>query len=163
MEMRPSVYVESSVVSYLGALPSRDLLVAAHQQVTHAWWRSRRMAFDVFVSQLVIDECAAGDPEAAKRRAVFLAGLPLLDVVAEVTDLARHLAQSVPMPPRAAADALHIALATFHGMDYLLTWNCTHIANAELRQRIDQACTEMGYTSVVLCTPEELLGGEFNE
>lgn len=161
--MRPTVYLETSIISYLAALPSRDLLTAAHQQVTHTWWHTSRLSFDLFVSQLVIDECAAGDPEAAARRAFFLADLPLLAMGSEVTDLALHLVQTVPLRARTAADALHIALATRHGIEYLLTWNCAHIANAELRRHINRACVLKGYAPPVLCTPEELIGGQSNE
>jgi len=161
--MKPTVYLETSIIGYLAALPSRDLLTAAHQQVTHTWWHTRRSIFDLFVSQLVLDECAAGDVEAATRRALFLADLPLLDIGSEVTDLALHLVQTVPLQPRVAADALHIALAARHGIDYLLTWNCAHIANAELRPRINRACVAKGYAPPVLCTPEELIGGYSNE
>jgi len=161
--MMSTVYLETSIVSYLAALPSRDLLTAAHQQVTHHWWRTRRMSFELFVSQLVLDECAAGDPEAAERRTALLADLPLLDIDLEVTDLARHLVAAVPLPSRAAADALHIAAAVRHGIDYLLTWNCAHIANAELRPRIDHACIARGYAPAIPCTPEELIGGQSDD
>ena len=161
--MNPTVYLETSVVSYLAALPSRDLLTAAHQQITHLWWRTRRSSFGLYVSQLVIDECAGGDMEAAERRSGLLANLPLLDIGPEVTELARDLATSIPLPPRAAADALHIAVAARHGIDYLLTWNCAHIANAEFRPRIDQACIARGYAPTIMCTPEELIGGQSDD
>jgi predicted nucleic acid-binding protein len=160
--MTSTVYLETSVISYLAATPSRDLLTAAHQHVTHLWWHARRSSFEIFVSQLVHDECLAGDPDAAERRTVLLADLPLLDIDSEVSALAQFLAQMVPLPEKAAADALHIAVAVRHGIDYLLTWNCTHIANAELRPRIDRACTARGYVPTVLCTPEELIGGHSN-
>lgn len=161
--MMPTVYLETTVISYLAALPSRDLLTAAHQQVTHVWWRTRRQSFELFISQLVVDECAAGDAEAADRRNEVLAGLPLLDIDPKVLELARHLALTVPLPARGAADALHIAAAVRHGIDYLLTWNCAHIANAELRPRIEQACIGRGYAPTILCTPEELIGGHADD
>lgn len=107
----------------------------------------------------MIDECTAGDAEAAARRLARVRELQLLDIGPEVTDLARSLVTSIPLPPRAAADALHIAIAARHGIDYLLTWNCAHIANAELRPRIEHACIAHGYTPPILCTPEELIGG----
>lgn len=161
--MKPTVYLETSVISYLAALPSRDLLTAAHQQITHLWWRTRRSSFDLFVSQLVIDECMAGDADAAARRIALVGELQLLDVGPEVTDLARYLASSIPLPPRAATDAFHIAIAARHGIDYLLTWNCAHIANAELRPRIDRGCVARGYAPPILCTPEELIGGQADD
>jgi predicted nucleic acid-binding protein len=156
--MNPTVYLETSVVSYLAALPSRDLLTAAHQQVTHLWWRTRRSSFGLIDTQLGIDEFMAGDADAAERRLALVRDLQLLDIGPEVTDLARYLATSIPLPPRAATDAFHIAIAARHGIDYLLTWNCAHIANAELRPRIDHACVAHGYAPPILCTPEELIG-----
>ncbi len=156
--MRPRVYLETSIISYLAARPSRDLITAAHQQVTHEWWSRRRHLFDLFASQLVLHEAAAGDQEVAERRLAFLSKLPLLDVTSAVTSLARVLAVELPLPQQAGADAFHIALAVCHGMDYLLTWNCAHIANAEFRPSVDRVCRRHGYAPPVLCTPEELMG-----
>lgn len=156
--MARTVYVETSVISYLAAHPSRDLITAAHQQVTHTWWSGRRPGFDLYVSQLVLDEAAADDPEAAERRAEFLAGLPLLDLTPGVAELAATMIEEVPLPPRAGADAVHVAAATYHGMDFLLTWNSRHIANAELRPAIEEVCRRSGFGPPVLCTPDELMG-----
>ena len=156
--MPPRVYVETSVISYLAARPSRDLITAARQQITHEWWRRRRPNFEVFVSQLVLDEARAGDPEAATRRADLLANLPLLDITSVSVDLARRLIEEVSLPPQAAADALHIATAACHGLDDLLTWNAAHIANAEFRPRVERTCRAHGYEPPVLCTPDELMG-----
>jgi predicted nucleic acid-binding protein len=152
------VYLETSVISYLAARPSRDLITAARQQLTHEWWRLRRPQFEVYISQLVLDEASAGDPEAATRRVAILASLSLLDITPEAVALARQLLELAGLPEQAGADALHIATAACHGMNYLLTWNSTHIANAELRPRIDQACRSQGYEAPVLCTPDELMG-----
>lgn len=156
--MRPTVYVETSIVSYLAAHPSRDLVTAARQQITHTWWRERRPSFEIFASQVVLDEAAAGDPNAAARRMDIVRAVPLLDLTPEVADLAAALILRLPLPPRAGADAAHIALAAVHGVNYLLTWNCAHIANAELRPRIERICREQGYSVPVLCTPDELMG-----
>jgi|SRR5215218_7815851 len=156
--MRPTVYVETSIISYLAAHPSRDLVTAARQQITHAWWRERRPDFMVFASQVVLDEAAAGDPHAAERRMQLLEGMPLLDLTPEVADLAAALIMRLPLPQRAGADAAHIAVAARHGVNFLLTWNCAHIANAELRPRIERICREAGYSVPVLCTPDELMG-----
>ena len=128
--MPPRVYVETSVISYLAARPSRDLITAARQQLTHEWWRRRRPHFEIYVSKLVLDEANAGDPEAAARRAEFVAGLPLLDITSAAVVFARRLLETVGMPPQATADALHIATAACHGIEYLMTWNSAHIANA---------------------------------
>lgn len=155
--MKPRVYLETTVPSYLTAWPSRDLIMASHQQMTREWWESRRQDFDVFVSQFVIDEASAGDPDAARRRLEVLADLPLLYPSDDVEPLAAELMKRVPLPPKAAADSLHIAIATVNGMQFLLTWNCAHIANAELRFNIEEVCRGFGYQPPVICTPEELL------
>src|SRR6266851_1354803 len=150
--MPPRVYVETPVISYLAARPSRDLITAARQQITHDWWRRRRPDFEVFVSQLVLDEAQAGDPDAALRRADILADLPLLDITSAAVAFARRLMDAVGLPRQAAADALHIATAACHGVNYLLTWNVAHIANAEYRARVEGACRGHGYEPPVLCT-----------
>jgi len=152
------IYVETSIISYLAARPSRDLITAARQQVTHTWWRERRPEFDLYVSQVVLAEAAAGDPQAATRRAELLAQLPLLDVTPEVAELAAALIEQTPLPPRAGADAVHIAITTYYGLDFLLTWNSAHIANAALRPRIEEVCRQSGFRPPVLCTPDELMG-----
>lgn len=155
--MKPRVYVETTVPSYLTARPTRDLVRAAHQQVTQEWWAGRER-FDLVVSQAVLDEAAAGDPDAARRRLRALDGLPVLDVSEPVAVLAEALVSGVPFPPKAAVDAVHIAAAVVGRVDYLVTWNCTHIANAEMRNRVERVCRSMGYEPVVICTPEELMG-----
>lgn len=147
------------MISYLAARPSRDLITAARQQLTHEWWRRRRPDFEVYVSQLVLDEANARDPEAAARRAEVVAGLPLLDITAVVVVFAHRLLETVAMPLQATADALHIATAACHGIEYLMTWNSAHIANAEFRPRVERGCRALGYEAPVLCTPDELMGG----
>ena len=155
--MKPRVYLETTIPSYLTAWISRDLVMAGHQQTTREWWETRRADFQLFVSQFVIDEAGSGDPDASRRRLEMLVDVPLLDPGEKVYPLADELMKRVPLPPKAAADSLHIAIATIHGMDYLLTWNCTHIANAVLRPRIEVICRQNGYEPPVICTPEELL------
>jgi hypothetical protein len=157
--MPPTVYIETSIVSYLAAHPSRDLITAAHQQITHTWWQKQRPGFLIFASQVVLDESAAGDPQMASKRLEILKNVPLLEITPEVAELAATLITRLPLPPRAGADAAHIAVAAYHGMGFLLTWNCSHIANAALRPRIERICREQGYSAPVLCTPEELAGG----
>lgn len=109
---KPRVYLETSVISYLTARPSRDLIVAANQQMTHEWWQIRRAAFDVFVSELVIQEVSGGDDAAAQRRLEALANIPLLVLTPEVATLADQLVREGPLPSQAGADAMHIAIAT---------------------------------------------------
>ena len=155
--MQPKAYLETTIASYLTARPSRDLITAANQQMTHDWWHDHRGDFDLYVSQFVIEEASAGDPDAATRRLAMLEDLPQLDVTDAVQHLAQALLTQVPLPPNAQVDALHIAVATVHGMDYLVTWNCTHIANATLRHRIEAVCRAAGYEPPTICTPQELL------
>lgn len=144
--------------SYLAAWPSRDLIRAGHQQITKEWWQTRRAGFDIYISQFVLDEAAAGDAEAARERLAALQGLPILDLTEAVIDLAGALKASLALPEKAATDAAHIAVAAVHGMHFLLTWNCTHIANAEMFGAIEAACQERGFSCPVICTPEELMG-----
>ena len=153
--MKPKVYVETTIVSYLSALPSRDIVLAAHQQLTREWW-ARRERFELFVSRPVWDEAARGDAEAAARRIAALDGIPVLLVSAEASEFADRLLATTILPTKAAIDALHVAVAVLSGMDYLLTWNCTHIANATIRGRIEQACRAAGMQAPIICTPEEL-------
>jgi hypothetical protein len=153
----PSVYLETTIPSYLTARRSPELVVAARQQITQEWWEHRRHAFDLFISQLVIDEASAGDAVAAARRLESLEGIPLLEPQAETADLVELLVRDLSLPDRATGDAVHIALSVVNGIDFLLTWNCTHIANAALRPSIDAACKSLGYKVPVICTPEELM------
>jgi hypothetical protein len=157
--MRSRVYVETTIPSYSTAWPSRDLVRVAHQQITREWWANRG-AFELYSSRLVVRECQAGDPQAAADRLRMLADVPLLEATPEAAALAQALVEGVPLPDRAAADALHIAIAAVHGMNYLLTWNCTHIANVTLRPRIEAVCRASGYEPPLICTPEELPAGE---
>jgi hypothetical protein len=156
--MKPRVYLETTIPSYLTAWPSRDLVRAAHQQITREWWTTRDV-FELYSSRLVIQECQAGDSQAAADRLAALADIPLLEQTADAASLAEALIKGVPLPERAAADALHIAIATVHGVDYLLTWNCTHIANVTLRPQIENVCRVSGYEPPLICTPEELPAG----
>ena len=155
--MKPKVYLETTVVSYLAGRPSRDIIVAAHQELTRQWWEQKRDNYHLTVSELVFREASAGDPGAAARRRDALAGIDVLEVTEEALDLAEKLVQQGAVPTTSPEDALHIAIAVSNGVDYLLTWNCAHIANAAMRRAIDDVCVASGYRPTVLCTPEELL------
>ena len=157
--MKRKVYVETSVVSYLTARPSRNVIEAGHQQSTYLFW-DRRDEFDLAVSELVLTECAAGDPGAADKRLAALQGIKLLEITAESMELAKGLVEAGIVPLKAGEDALHIAIATAHFADYLLTWNCRHIANPEMQARIAEEFRRKGLFLPFICTPEELLGGE---
>ena len=152
-----SIYLESSVVSYLAARPSRDLVVAGNQQVTRDWWETRRDECELFVSDVVVAECAAGDPTAASEREVFLVGLPILATTKEAEALADALISAMAMPQKAALDALHISVTAVNGIDILLTWNCAHIANPFMQPQIIAACVEFGVIPPTICTPLQLV------
>ena len=158
--MKPALYLETSVLGYLAARFSRDLVTAGRQQLTRAWWQTERNRYEIFVSPFVLDESEAGDAEAAAERAELLEGLPLIEPDERAETLAERLMREVPLPKKAAVDAAHIAVAAVSGMDYLLTWNFKHIANAVLRDRIERVCRSSGYKPPMICTPEELLGGK---
>ncbi|MCG6534648.1 MAG: type II toxin-antitoxin system VapC family toxin [Syntrophales bacterium LBB04] len=155
--MKAKVYIETTVVSYLTAWPSRDMIVAAHQQITDEWWRTKRQDFELFASQLVLREAQAGNEEMAQRRMKVLGNIKLLEVTEEALALAEKLIARGPLPKKAAEDAAHIAVAVVNGMDYLITWNCKHIANAKMRDKIELICKTNGYKPTIICTPEELL------
>jgi len=158
---RPTVYIENTIVSYLTARPSRHILAAAWQQVTRDWWQTRRPAFDLRTSELALAEAAAGDQDAAAERLAALDGVPILPLTAAVEELARALLEQRAVPEKANADAVHIAVAAVHGMDYLLTWNCTHIDNAETKPLIRSVCVVGGHSCPEICTPQELMGEEY--
>lgn len=155
--MKLKVYLETTIVSYLTARPSRDLVMAANQEITREWWTGCRDDFELFVSQLVFEESSAGDIDAARRRIETLQPIARLNISDEATTLGKKLVVGIPLPAKARSDALHIAVAATNGMNYLLTWNCTHIANAILRPRIEEICRETGCEPPVICTPQELL------
>ncbi len=155
--MKPKVYIETSVISYYTARPSRDLIVAGHQQITQDWWIHRLPLLDPHVSAIVLEEIAQGDPEAARMRGGVVDGFPLLAVTPDVVKLARVYFDALSLPGKARLDAVHLALAVQHGMDYLVSWNFTHIAGARPRAIIQTLNYQQGIDTPVICTPEELL------
>ena len=161
--MKPKVYIETTIPSYLAGRPSRDLVVAGNQELTREWWDERRAAFDLYISQFVLDEAAIGDLKAVRRRMDVLNGLSELEITEAAEQLAEKLIRGGVIPVKAAADAAHIAVAAVSGMDYLLTWNCKHIANAEIMKKIYRLCEAEGFNCPVICTPAELMGGNGDE
>ena len=155
--MKPKAYIETTVVSYLTARPSRDVVIAGHQQVTRDWWRSAADRFELVASELVINEASAGDADAAGDRLAVLRSLTLLDATDEAAEMARQLIESGAIPEKAAEDAAHIAIAVTNGVEYMVTWNCRHIANATMRARIESVCRDVGYEPAIICTPDELM------
>ena len=156
--MKSRLYLETTIPSYLISRPSRNVIVASHQELTREWWEKRRDIFQLYISQLVVDEASAGDPVAARERLMVLEDLPLLDITPEVTELATGILASGKIPRKAATDAAHIAIAAVHGMDFLVTWNCVHIANATIAKALASICREHACECPVICTPEELMG-----
>lgn len=158
--MLPSVYVETSVISYLAARTSpTNLRVAANQETTREWWESRRDRFDLYVSAVVIGEAQRGDPALAAARMLVLQGLNIAQVTPAALELAAALIAGAGVPKKANEDALHIAIAATNGLDYLLTWNCTHIANAVTIPRVNSICRARGFEPPLIYTPQELMEG----
>ncbi len=157
-ESMESVYLETTIISYLVARSSRDVVIAAHQQTTHDWWEIRRRSFECSISQIVIDEVSAGNVAEVQRRLDVASSLAVLEVTESAGRLARAIMECGAIPPRAVRDAAHIAVAAVHRIDYLLTWNCRHLANAQIMRRIQEVCSRMSERMPVICTPEALMG-----
>lgn len=157
--MKPKLYLETTIPSYLTARPGRNLIRAAHQQLTDEWWKKRRSHFDLFTSQFVYDEAALGDAVAAEERLQILRPVARLSVTKAVIELTGHILASGRIPQKAATDAAHMAIASVHGMHFLLTWNCRHINNAEIYTHVGAICAAQGFPLPIICTPEELMGG----
>ena len=155
--MKSTVYIETSVLSYLTARQSNDLRSMANKSITEEWWETRRGLYEIVASELVLLEAGRGNAEAAKRRLDVASEIPLLQISPEVKSLALALIENHALPEKAEADAYHVAVAAVNGTEYLLTWNCTHIANAHTRPKIEATCRSMGYEPPVICTPSELM------
>jgi PIN domain len=151
------VYIETTIVSYLTARASRDLIVAGHQQITQEWWNLRRESYELCISQLVLQEASDGDTIAARERLAVLSTMKLLKIEEAAVILAVELVQAGALPVKAENDALHIAIAANHRVPYLLTWNCRHLANAVMRTMIENVCEAHGFTAPIICTPEEFM------
>lgn len=153
----PKVYLESSVISYLAARPSRDIVATAHQQLTREWWERRRASFDLYISVEVLNEIRRGDAGAAQLRLAYVDSLPILEADDRARALAAEIIRTAALPAKAAADAAHIAIATVNGMDFLVTWNCTHLANGIVQRAISRLTRQFGYDPPNIVTPEELM------
>ena len=151
------IYIESTIPSYVVARPARDLLQAARQQLTRDWWDLKREQHELFTSQVVLDEIANDEAVMAQQRRDVVAQIKLLDLTDEANALTKEILASGLLPADADRDAAHIALATVHEMDVLLSWNCRHIANAFIQAKLRKLADAAGFTLPVICTPEELL------
>ena len=154
--MKSKVYIETTIVSYLVASPTADIIQTAHQEITRLWWE-RRDRFDLYVSRAVVAEARRGNRDAAARRLAALHGIPRLAGDHRVVDLARALVRRGPLPAQAGMDAAHVGIAAANGMEYLLTWNLRHLANASIRGKIDEVVRAAGMVPPIICTPEELM------
>ena len=159
LSSKPTLYVETTIVSYLTAWPSNDVIRRGQQEVTSNWWDISRTEFELDTSQFVVDEASAGDQAAAAARLVILSPIPKLLIGDEVVPLAQRLLTEGALPPKARLDALHLAVACCNGIQYLLTWNCKHLANAILWRKIEATCRAAGYLPPTICTPHELPAG----
>ena len=160
--MNASVYIETTIPSLLTARPSRDLIIAARQEITRLWWETRKDKYSLFISDFVIEEVSRGDSNAASSRLKVLEDLSLIEIDDEVISLTETILKSGLIPIKAAMDAGHIAVASRHSIDYMITWNCNHLANAEILRYINFIVSEAGYFLPTICTPDELFGGEIN-
>ena len=154
--MKPRVYLETTIVSYLVATGSPDLIQSAHQEITRHWWE-RRAQFELYVSRTVVAEARRGHPEAAARRLAALRGIPRLAAGRQVVALAETLIRNGTLPTQARVDGIHVGVAAVNGIEYLLTWNLRHLANAVIRGKIDEAVRKAGLVPPIICTPEELM------
>jgi len=151
------VYIESTVISYYAASRTRDLILAAHQEITHEWWDGVLPSLDPYISQIVFDEISRGDADAAQRRLAAVDEFNVLEMTADVVSLADAYFDALSIPQKARNDSFHLALAVYHGMDYLVSWNCTHISSGRVRNVVTRINDQRGYQTPIICTPEELM------
>lgn len=156
--MSETVYIKTSLVGYLTLRPSNNLILMANLEITPRWWDTRRGQFNLYISQVVLDEAAEGDLEMAAKRLKILQDISVLELTQAVQDLGAQFLKRSNLPSKASDDSIHIAVATIHGLDYLLTWNCKHIANAQIQRKLREICLDFGYKLPTICTPYELMG-----
>jgi len=155
--VKPTVYIETTIISYLTARLSRNLIVAAHQQLTVEWWEDVRPKLECFISPFVIQEVSRGDKAASQKRIEVISSLPILELNDEIRELAFKYFEAIDIPEKARIDAFHLAIAVWHRIDYLLSWNCRHIASGRVRKILREINDNLGIHTPVICTPEELM------
>ncbi len=155
--MNPTVYVETSIISYLTGRPSRDLIIAAHQDITRRWWETAPSRFELFVSSMVLDEIQVGDPEAARLRVTAAQLLTLVEISPEVLSTTQLLRNKLELPPKALPDIYHIAYCVAYEIDFLVTWNCTHIANPHVLRRLRDLSHAANFFLPTIVTPDSLM------
>ena len=155
--MKESIYFETTVVSYYTSKPSRDIIVLAHQEITRQWWPKAIRRYNVFISGVVIEEASSGDPGAAKRRLEELKDFPHLELDDKVEEMAQVYMERLEIPEKSFRDATHLAVASVHNIDYLATWNCTHLANGKVIKKLMKINESFSIHMPIICTPEELM------
>jgi hypothetical protein len=155
--MKKRLYLETTIFSYLTAKPSANLINAARQQTTILWWEKRSKDFNLFVALPVIAEASSGDPKAAAKRLSVIRRIPIIGLTPQTSEFANFLIKETPFPVNAEIDALHIAIACVNQLDFILTWNFKHIANAEVRSKLEILAESQGYRLPVISTPEEFV------
>jgi predicted nucleic acid-binding protein len=163
VEPRPTLYLDTSIVSFLTARPSRDIYVLARQQCTHQWWERERDNYRLFASPVVVGEARRGDPTAAAKRLERLRGIPILPLVPEMEALAAALYEALHLPQAAKNDALHLACAVHYEMDYLLTWNLVHLASGPARRLLAEYARQHLIWMPIICTPDEMVQDEVED
>ena len=155
--MKPKVYIETTIPSYLTAFPSRDIVICAHQQLTKEWWFGSRGKFETFISEAVIEEIRQGDASASEKRMSMVSGLTVLSLNDDVRELVHFYDSKLGLPKKAKTDILHIAFAVSYEMDYMLTWNCAHLANGGVMRKLLDLNEFINRYTPLIVTPEELL------
>lgn len=153
-----TVYIETTIPSYLSARTSRDIVVAGHQQLTYDWWQNHKARYDLFISEAVIQEASKGDPDAAERRMAYISGLPVLPISREIMILAEQYLAVLSISRKAALDAVHLACCVKHKIDFMLTWNCKHLAHGSVIKRLNEYNMEHRLFLPTIVTPDELMG-----
>lgn len=156
--MSETIYIETSIFGHLTARPTDNLIVAANIKITQDWWNEHRSSFTLYASEIVENEAAKGDPTIAAQRLNLLQSLMLLELTEEAFELSQAFLSQSNLPSKASNDSLHIALATVYSLDYLLTWNCRHMANAQIQRKLAQISSDLGYVLPIICTPYEFIG-----
>jgi len=154
---KQKVYIETTIVSYLTGKPSRNLIIAAKQEITRSWWENEKENYELFVSEFVMKEAVLGDISASDLRMQKLQNIPLIVTEDKVLELGKAILEAGLIPQTYSDDAMHISVASVNGIDYLLTWNCKHIANANIKKKLMKLITGMGYAMPIICTPDELI------
>ena len=160
--MKEKIYLETSVISYYSARPSRDVIVLAHQAITRSWWPIALKQYDIYISEVVIEEMSMGDPEAASKRIESVNEFAELKLSEDVERMADVYMREFEIPKKAFRDTLHLAFSSVHNIDYLVTWNCAHLANVHVIKKVRRINTEFDMPIPIICTPEEFEGGNDN-